>query len=223
MSSIIAIVPARRYDRLLPNKNLLPFAGTTLLTHKLRQLSQLSFLDGIVVSSDDPACLAIARDEGVIPALRPVEHAGPESDFGEFVAHVANTVSAEHILWASPTSPLVDPEDYRLGVQTYTQHLGAKYDSLITVNRIKRNLLDENGPLTFRFERTRRTANQLPTLFEFTNGLVLAPRQSMIRWRYNWGPRPYPLELGPMKSINICDQQEYEYAQYLLARQSGRS
>ena len=218
MPSFVAIVPARRYDRFIPNKNLLPFAGTTLLTHKLRQLARVANLDGIVVSSDDATCLEIADREGAIPVPRPERHAGPDSDFGEFVAYIAGEVSAEHILWASPTSPLVDAPDYELGIRTYREQVGGKYDSLITVNRIKRNLLDENGPLTFRFQRTKRTANRLPTLFEFTNGMVIAPRLSMLRWRYNWGPMPYPLELGAMKSINICEPLEYEYARYLHER-----
>lgn len=218
MNSLVAVVPARLYDRFLPGKNLLPFGEANLLVHKVRQLKRVSQLDAIVVTSDDPHILELATAEGVSTHRRAPEHAAPAAEFGPFVRAVAMDLECEHVLWASPTSPLVDEHDYARGIEAYHAERGPRFDSLITVHRIKRHLLDENGPLTFRFARPQRAYDRLPTLFEFTNGMAIAPRQSMIEWQYNWGPMPFRLELKPSKAINICDRDDYEYACFVYSK-----
>jgi CMP-N-acetylneuraminic acid synthetase len=222
MKTLVAIVPARRADHHLPGKNVLPFGGTTLLAHKIRQLRRVARVEEVLVTSEDPDYLALARDEGATPWPRPEEFARLDADFGAFVRHVAGGVEAMHILWASPTSPLVDEADYASAIARYFHCLGEGYDSLVSVKEVKRNLLDDNGPLTFRFAPSTRHGPRVKRLFEFTNGVVLAPARAMVAWRYNWGPTPYKLELDPAKSVNICDAIDYEIACFLHARAQGR-
>jgi N-acylneuraminate cytidylyltransferase len=169
------------------------------------------------VSSESPEYLSFAADEGVIANLRPFELAGPMASFGDFVHHIASELECEHILWASPTSPLVDEKDYALAIDLYFKVLHQGYDSLITTNKIKRFLLDENGPLNFRFNIRDRSTSKLPVLYEFVNGIVIAPRKSMLKWSYNWGLLPFKMQLPPHKIVDICNEAEYRFANFLVA------
>jgi CMP-N-acetylneuraminic acid synthetase len=215
--SMFAVVPAREYDAHLPGKNVLPINNTNLLVHKIRQLKNVFAPGDIHVSSESREYLRLATEEGVAADVRPIEFAGPEAIFGDFVCHVASTLSCEHILWASPTSPLIDENDFELAIELYFKILHQGYDSLITTNKLKRFLLDENGPLNFRFDIHERCTTKLPVLFEFVNGIVIAPRASMLRWRYNWGVLPYKLQLPPHKIVDICNEEEYSFASFLVS------
>lgn len=216
LETMIAVVPAREYDAHMPGKNVLPFNNTNLLVHKIRQLKKIFTPANIHVSSESPDYLRFATDEGVAADIRPMELASPEASFGDVVHHVASSLSCEHILWASPTSPLVDENDYEVAIDLYFKIIHKGYDSLITTNKLKRFLLDENGPLNFRFNIQERSTTKLPILFEFVNGIVIAPRKEMIKWRYNWGNLPYKLQLPPHKIVDICNEDEYSFASFLV-------
>lgn len=216
--SIVAVVPAREFDDHMPGKNLLPLSNTNLLVHKVRQLKKVFDAEDIFVSSESLQYLSFATEEGVIADLRPMEFAAPTASFGDFVHHIASKLDCEHIVWASPTSPLVDEKDFELAVDIYFKVLHQGYDSLITTNKIKRFLLDENGPLNFRFDITDRSAKKLPALYEFVNGIVIAPRKSMLKWRYNWGLLPFKMQLPRHKIVDICNEAEYSFASFLVAQ-----
>lgn len=215
MKNIVAIIPARKYDNILPDKNILPFGKSNLLIHKIRQLKQIERIDEIIVTSDDKEYLDLAKKEDVSVDFRPIIYSRLDSNFGDFVEYITSKVNGKHILWASPTSPFVEVDDYELGIDRYFEAIDKGYDSLITVNKIKRFLLDENGPLNFRFDASKRNSNALPTLYEFTNGIVLAPRLSMIKWKYNWGILPFKMELPKIKTVDICTLDDYEFAKFL--------
>ena len=219
--TMFAVVPAREYDAHMPGKNVLPFNGTNLLVHKIRQLKKIFSPENIHVSSESPEYLRFATDEGVAADIRPMEFSSPEARFGDFVHHVASSLTCEHILWASPTSPLVDEHEFERAIGRYFQIIHEGYDSLITTNKLKRFLLDENGPLNFRFNIQERAATKLPVLFEFVNGIVIAPRESMVNWRYNWGLMPYKMQLQPHKIVDICNKAEYRFASFLVEHNDG--
>lgn len=58
-----AFVPCREGSKRIPRKNIREFTpdGESLLAVKLEQLSKLTFVDEIVVSTDDPVCAEIAK------------------------------------------------------------------------------------------------------------------------------------------------------------------
>jgi CMP-N-acetylneuraminic acid synthetase len=216
-TSMLAVIPAREFDEHMPGKNALPIRDTNLLVHKIRQLKKLFPPRDVRVSSESQEYLRLAAQEGVMADLRPLEFADQAASFGDFVHYVASSLECDHILWASPTSPLVDEKDFELAIDLYLKVLNQGYDSLITVNKLKRFLLDENGPLNFRFDTRERDSIKLPVLYEFVNGIVIAPRHSMIKWRYNWGQMPFKLQLPPQKIVDICNEAEYDFAKFLAA------
>jgi len=220
MDYLAAIIPARLEDKLLPQKNIFPFGDSNLLIHKIRQLKKVKQISQIVVSSENDYILDLAQSESVVALKRPDEYSKIGASFGNFVEHIARQISAEHILWACVTSPLVDTANYEEAIRLYIKKLQEGYDSLITVQRIRRFLLDDNGPLNFRLSNKYKDKNELAELYEFTNGIVLAPRLSMVKWKYNWGVLPYKLELDRRTTIDICDRYDYEFAQFLFSNES---
>ena len=207
--SITAIVPVREGSRRLKNKNIAPFAGTNLLINKLNQLKQVQEIDCIVVSSDSDLMLAMARSQGVMTHKRDIEFCDEKSKtFGEVVAHICENVPGDDILWATCTAPLVFPKQYREAIKLYMEYVvngNGEYDSLVSMEQFKRYLWDEHGPVNYELGIKHVPSQQLPPLYFVTDGILLAPRQKMIEWKYFHGSKPYRYILDKRTSIDIDD------------------
>lgn len=204
--SITAIIPVREGSRRLKNKNVAPFAGTNLLINKINQLKQVKEISNIVVSSDSDLMLSMAKSQGVDIHKRAIEFCDEKSKtFGEVVSHICENVSGDDILWATCTAPLVFPKQYREAIKLYYQALEDGYDSLVSMEKFKRYLWDENGPVNYELGIRHVPSQQLPPLYFVTDGILLAPREKMIEWKYFHGHNPYRFILDKRTSIDIDD------------------
>lgn len=213
MKNFAAIIPVRgkKNQEILPNKDFLPFAGTNLLTHKIRQLKKIEGLK-IIVSTENEYLAELARMENVQVIIRPDKYSDLNVEFSKFVKYICNEVEEMHIIWACVTSPLVNEDLYMHAMDIYQKKILSGYDSLVSVQKLQRYLLDRNGALNFRPGDRLKPINQLPDLYIFTNGISIAPRDSMIKWGYTSGDIPYMFELSKIESIDICDEFDYECA-----------
>lgn len=212
---ITAFIPARKSDGLLKNKNTLPYADSDLLSHKICELKKCSKISEIIVSSDCVETGEIAKRAGANFVLRPNELSTLNADFNLLCEYAASIIGSEHVLWAPVTCPLVKSPVFHDCIVTYLDAIEKGYDSLITVNKIKRFLLDENGPLNFRFMRSNRSSARLPVLYEFVNAVCICKTSNMAKWKYNWGRIPYKYQLPVHMQIDICDEFDYKLSKIL--------
>lgn len=203
---VTAVIPVRAGSRRLKNKNIAPFAGTNLLLNKIEQLKKVSEVDRIVVTSDSDMMLEMARQAGADIHKRALEYCDETTKtFGEVVRHVAESVTGEHILWATCTSPLVFPQVYKQAISEYFPALERGYDSLVAFEKIKRYLWNEEGPINYKLGVEHVPSQQLPDLYIVTDGILLAPRQKMIEWSYFHGHNPYKFIVDKRTAIDIDD------------------
>jgi CMP-N-acetylneuraminic acid synthetase len=214
MKNLIAIIPARKADILFKDKNILPIGESNLLINKILQLKAASLIDEIIVSSDSEDYLQIAKQYGVSIDKRPSNLSLIETDFGQFIEYLASKLECTHIMWAPTITPFINSIDYNDLISIYFNSLNDGYDSLITVNRLRRNVLDDNGPLNFTFSKS--DFKDFPDIYEYVNGVSIARRTDVLDWKYNWGRNPKKIDLGKFKSLNICDPEDYKMAQALF-------
>lgn len=204
--SITAVIPVREGSTRLKNKNIAPFAGTNLLINKIAQLKQVREISTIVVSSDSDLMLAMAKAQNVQTHKRALEFCDEKTKtFGEVVAHICENVDGDDILWATCTAPLVFPKHYRAAIKAYREALKNNYDSLVSMEKFKRYLWDDNGPVNYELGIKHVPSQQLPPLYFCTDGILIAPRKNMIKWKYFHGPHPYRFILDKRTSIDIDD------------------
>lgn len=119
--------------------------------------------------------------------------------------HIAESVDGDNILWATCTSPLVFPKDYKGAIQAYYRALEDGYDSLMSVESFKRYIWDENGPINYELGLKHVPSQQLPTLYFVTDGILIAPREKMIEWAYFHGSNPYKFLVNKRTGCDIDD------------------
>lgn len=82
----VAFIFARGGSKGLPGKNILPLAGKPLIAHAIATARACPRLETVIVSTDDQAIAAVARENGAeVPFLRP--------------AHLAQDDSPEWLAW----------------------------------------------------------------------------------------------------------------------------
>ncbi len=203
---ITAVIPVREGSTRLKNKNIAPFAGTNLLLFKINQLRSVPEIDNIVVSSDSDLMLNMARKVGVSTHKRDLEYCDEKTkSFGEVVTHICENVSGEHILWATCTAPLVFPKIYSEAIGVYYNALKQGYDSLMSVECMKRYMWGETGPINYKLGKGHVPSQQLPTIYFVTDGILLAPREKMVEWNYFHGTHPFRFVLDKRISVDIDD------------------
>jgi len=203
---LTAIIPVRKGSRRLRDKNIAPFAGTNLLLYKIEQLKKVNEISRIVVSSDSDLMLEMATKANVHTHKRAKEYCDEKTKtFGEVVKHIAENVEGDHILWATCTSPLVFPKVYSDAITKYYAALKNGFDSLASVEIIKRYLWDEQGPINYKLGLKHVPSQQLPNLYIITDGILLAPREKMVEWSYFHGKNPYKYVVDKRTAVDVDD------------------
>lgn len=209
-NEVTAIIPAKGISNRLRNKNTLPFGESNLLVHKIRQLKQVDVIKEIIVSSEDKEILRMAQEEGARAVERPYEFSLETKPFQDFLYYIVGEAECDHIMWACCTSPMVDVDTYNRGCNTYFEKLKEGYDSLITVMEYHHYLLDANmKPYTFKWGPGHRNSQDLDKLYFFTDGIQIAPKESMREWHYYFGHNPYGMEVDLKTSTDIDTIYDY--------------
>jgi N-acylneuraminate cytidylyltransferase len=111
--SVLAVIPARGGSKGIPRKNITPLAGRPLIAWTIDAARQSRHVDRAIVSSDDEAIIAVARDCGCeAPFVRPRELALDTTPGIEPVLHaLAEVPGYDIVVLLQPTSPLRDAAD----------------------------------------------------------------------------------------------------------------
>ncbi|MFE1952685.1 cytidylyltransferase domain-containing protein [Streptomyces sp. NPDC059524] len=133
---VLAVIPARGGSKGVPAKNLAPVGGVPLVTRAVRECLATRYVTDVVVSTDDAAIAAAAREAGAEVVTRPAAIAGDTATSEAAVLHAMDTheglqgASVDVVLLVQCTSPFLVREDID-GVVRAVVEEGA--DSALTV------------------------------------------------------------------------------------------
>ena len=133
---VLAVIPARGGSKGVPAKNLAPVGGVPLVARAVRECRAARYVTDVVVSTDDQAIAAAARQAGAEDVLRPAAIAGDTATSEAAVLHAMDTHEALHgapvdvVLLVQCTSPFLVREDVD-GVAGAVADQGA--DTAVTV------------------------------------------------------------------------------------------
>lgn len=135
------------------------------------------------------------------------------SNFNDFILKFVKLSSNATILFAFITTPLIMTETYNKAIYLYQQR-NKIYDSLISVNRIKRYLLDENGAINFS-QSNHILSENLPPLYMLINGFFIAEKKFVETWKYPWGKMPYKYLLNNIEALELRTEEDLKIYAYL--------
>jgi CMP-N,N'-diacetyllegionaminic acid synthase len=183
--SVLAVVPARGGSKGLPRKNLRLVGGRSLVAHAAETVKQLRWLDGAVLSTDDPEIAEEGARNGLaVPFLRPADLASDTALGVDAWRHawLASESFYERQFDCSvllqPTSPLRRPEDVEM---TLERMLSGAHRAAATVSPVPGHYVPEkmlridNGVLCFVHpEGAKHSNRQSAAACYVRNGLCYA-------------------------------------------------
>jgi len=105
--SFLAIIPARGGSKRLPRKNILDLNGKPLIAYSIEAGLNSSYIDKVVVSSDDDNILKISKEVGADIIKRPDELSTDTATSFDVIKHtIANLARYDYIVLLQATSPL---------------------------------------------------------------------------------------------------------------------
>ncbi|GAB1327938.1 cytidylyltransferase domain-containing protein [Streptomyces sennicomposti] len=114
---VLVVIPARGGSKGVPAKNLAPVGGVPLVARAVRECRAARLVTDVVVSTDDAAIAAAAREAGADVVTRPAAMAGDTATSEAAVLHAMDAHEALHgarvdvVLLVQCTSPFLARED----------------------------------------------------------------------------------------------------------------
>ncbi len=134
--TILAVIPARGGSKGIPRKNIRLLAGKPLIAYSIKSALDSKYVDDVVVSSDDPEIIEIAKIFGSNVLERPSHLAEDDTPldpviFHAFVSYEKETdVEYDYIISMQPTSPLLSS---RTLDQAIVEIIDSGCDTLLSV------------------------------------------------------------------------------------------
>lgn len=114
----VAIIPARGSSRRLPRKNVRSLLGRPALAYPVAAARESGVFERVIVSTEDAAIAAAARDAGAEVVVRPAPLAADGTSMADVCRHVLDGLAAEGVqpralCCVFATAVLLEPDDFR--------------------------------------------------------------------------------------------------------------
>jgi CMP-N-acetylneuraminic acid synthetase len=125
LSAYLAVIPARKGSKGIPNKNRQVIGGKPMVQFTIEAAAAARSLDRRVVSSDDEEILRLARAAGIDAIERPARLATDDASTADVIAHVLDGEQKHkgalpsHVVLLQPTSPFRTASDIDAAIAAF--------------------------------------------------------------------------------------------------------
>jgi len=216
-NDITAIIPTRAGSERVVNKNVRPFAETTLLEVKAKMILKLfniGLIDDLVVNSNCPDSKKIADKLGIRFIQREDYFASSECDIRDYWVNVTENIQTRNFMLCQVTSPLISYTTYEKCINQFINNK----KSILTIKKLKEYLWKKNTPINYNFPSHPRSQNLPDDIYFLNFGICIMPVKEMKRYRNLVVPDTEFYALDDIESIDIDTQFDFDFAEYLFLK-----
>lgn len=207
-----ALIAARSGSVRVQNKNIRPFAGSTLLEVKIQQLQRISNIDGIVVNSNDDEILSIAKRMGVETVKRDPYYASNEVSMSDVYQNMAENMDCDVIVYANCTNPVIEDKTIYDIVEFFKNN--PNFDSVNSSHAIKEFLFENNMPINYDLKHQPRSQD-LPDIRALNFAVNVLAKETMIKCKNVVGEHPYLYNITQTEATDIDNPIDFFIAEQL--------
>lgn len=213
---VTAVVPVRKGSQRVVSKNTRAFFDTTLLDLKLLVLKQVKGIDEIIVNTDCPVSIEIAKKHGVAVYIRDDFYASSDITNNLHWKHIAETTNTDVLLLAQATSPLIKIKTYESAIEEFL-NLENKFDSINSVSLEKKFLWKDGKALNYNPKITPKSQD-LPDIVSLNFAITIINKEDMYNNENVIGKNPNFIVLDKIESIDIDDTIDFEFAEFMYSK-----
>ena len=210
---IKALVAVRSGSVRVQNKNLRPFAGSSLLEVKLDQLKRIKGLDGIIVNSNDDTMLEIARQKGCETVKRDPYYASNSVSMSDVYQNMAENCDCDVIAYINVTNPLLKDETIEKAIEEYKAM--TDFDSLNSAHLVKEFMFLDNKPVNYDLQHQPRSQD-LPDYYALNFAINIISREKMIQCKNVVGERPWIYDIDEIEATDIDNPIDFEFSEFVF-------
>ena len=222
------LIPARGGSKGIPNKNLRPFCGESLVRRAIKQALSCTAKDDVVfVSTDSDAIKEEAKKTGIeIPFLRPYELASDTASTYSVILHTLKEFKTvgrnfERVVLLQPTSPFRTTEDIKGAMELWSEDI----DMVVSVSESKANPYfnlfeeDQNGFLNISKGEGKFVRRQdAPKVWEYNGAIYIMKTDSLIKESMHDFKRKIPYEMSQSKSLDLDTEDDWLIAEEIFKK-----
>lgn len=184
--SILAVIPARGGSKGVPRKNIRDLAGKPLIAWTIEAGKQSTFIDRLILTSEDPEIIEVAKQFGCeVPFVRPMALAADSTPGIDPILHALEQCKGyDYVVLLQPTSPLRTAADIDAAIELM---LEKNADFCVSVTEPEASPywmynLDDEGKLKPLLEQEKFAVRRqdLPKAFAL-NGAVYIARTDKLK------------------------------------------
>ena len=212
---IKALVAVRSGSMRVQNKNLRPFAGSSLLEVKLKQLKRIKGLDGIIVNSNDDTMLEIAQRLGCETVKRDPYYASNEVSMSDVYKNMAENCDCDVIAYINVTNPLLKDQTIEKAIEEYKNM--KNYDSLNSAHLVKEFMFLDNKPVNYDLKHQPRSQD-LPDYYALNFAINIISREKMISCKNVVGEKPWIYGIDEIEATDIDNPIDFEFSEFVFGK-----
>lgn len=213
---VSALIAARSGSMRVKNKNIRPFAGSTLLEVKIEQLKRISTIDEIVVNSNDDEILAIAENAGVKVVRRDPYYASNSVSMSDVYRNMAENMECDIIVYANCTNPIINDQTIYDIIEFYKQHCD-QYDSVNSAHLLKEFMFRDNLPINYDLRHQPRSQD-LPDINALNFAVNVLSKETMIDCKNVVGCKPYLYNIDQIEATDIDNPIDFFIAEQIFTK-----
>lgn len=219
---ITAVIPVRKGSQRVKDKNLRPFAGTTLLDNKIQMLLKVPEIDEIVVNTNSEAAIELVeldyQGTKVRAQRREEFYASSQCSGSEFFKHLGEVTDTDLFIYTPCTSPFVKPETVSLCIKTYLKNLKENdYDCVSTVSSVKEFLWLDGKAMNYDPQNAPNSQN-LPNVVALNFGTTIISRENLIKYHNIIGKKPDFVITSDIEAIDIDTPLDFYIAEQMYIK-----
>lgn len=215
---IKALVAVRSGSVRVKNKNMRPFAGSTLLEVKLEQLKRIPNLDGIIVNSNDDEMLELASSKGCEVVKRDPYYASNTVSMSDVYKNMAENCDCDVIAYINCTNPLLKDQTIIDAIENYKEFAkNGEFDSLNSAHLIKEFMFKDNLPINYDLRHQPRSQD-LPDIAALNFAISIISREKMIECKNVVGYKPNIYVIDEIEATDIDNPIDFEFAEFVYKK-----
>lgn len=221
--AIICVIPARGGSKRIPGKNIRLLAGRPLIAHPIRAALASGCFARVVVSTDDPAIAAIAREHGAeTPFMRDASLADDFTGTAEVIVDAIERLGAQSspcVCCLYPTAPLVRPADLRNSLAkfrasgAYSMNSTTDYD----FPPLRAFRISDDGRIAFNWPQYELTRSQdLPRLVHDAGAFYWLDTARFLKRQRLVGEDSIAWPMERLRAVDIDTEEDFHVAEFLM-------
>jgi len=212
---IIAIIPARGGSKGIPKKNIRLMAGKPLIAYTIESALKSTYINNVVVSTDDIGIAEISKLYNANVIMRPDYLAQDDVPLDPVIYHALKKIEeSENIIYdfivtIQPTSPLLKSETINKAIEHFIK---GNYDTLISVKAEPHlHWMKENGSFIPLYKE-RKNRQYLDPIYKETGSILICNRDTISETN-RIGDSLYLFEIPANEVIDIDTFQDWIIAE----------